>query len=197
MDAPALRNEVGTLLQRYETEPEHVLHVARLAVELFDGLLPWHQLTGTDRLLLDTAACVHDIGWAVTQPDGKEHHKASARLIREFPWTTLTPAEVEIVALVARYHRKAIPKADHEAYSALSPADQRRVRVLAACLRIADGLDRRHIQRVDQIEVFLLDSALEIIVLTTHEAGAELAMAEKKADLLRQDFRGEVRFCFR
>ena len=196
MDAPALRNEIGALLQRHETEPEHVLHVARLALELFDGLAPWHQLGDTDRRLLETAACLHDLGWSVTQPDGRGHHKESARLIREFPWASLAPAEVELVALVARYHRKSLPTADHADYAALAPDDQRRVRVLAACLRIADALDRRHIQRVDHLQVFFTEPAVEIAVLSTHEVGAELAMAEKKADLLRQEFAGPVRFCF-
>lgn len=197
MDASALRNEIGVLLQAYETEPEHVLHVARLALELFDGFAPWHRLGSDDRLLLEAAACLHDIGWSVTQPDGKGHHKASARLIREFAWKALAPAAVELVALVARYHRKAIPGESHKDFAALAAADQRRVRTLSACLRIADGLDRRHIQRVDHVEVFLLDQAADIVVLSTHEAGAELAMAEQKADLLREVFGGEVRLCLR
>lgn len=197
MDASALRNEIGTLLQAYETEPEHVLQVARLAIGLFDGLAPWHRLGSDDRLLLEAGACLHDIGWSVTQPDGQGHHKESARLIREFAWKSLKPAEVALVALIARYHRKAIPEASHKDFTALAAADQRRVCVLAACLRIADGLDRRHIQRVDHLQVFLTDKATDIVVLTTHEVGAELAMAEKKADLLRQEFGGEVRFCQR
>ena len=192
-----LRNEIGVLLQRFETEPEHVLHVTRLAVQLFDGLAPWHQLGSRDRLLLDAAACLHDIGWSATQPDGKGHHKESARMIREFAWTALTPAETELVALTARYHRKAIPAPDHDAYSVHSPADQRRVRILAACLRVADALDRRHIQRVDHTEVRLAPSRLEIVVLSTRETGTELVAAETKADLLRQEFGGTVVFMTR
>lgn len=196
-NAETLRNEIGALMQRFETEPEHVLQVSRLALQLFDGLAPWHRLGDRDRLLLDAAACLHDIGWSATQPDGKGHHKESARMIREFPWTSLTPAEVELVALVARYHRKAIPSPEHEAYAAQSPEEQRRVRVLAACLRVADALDRRHIQRVDHAEVRLEPGRLEIVVLSTRETGAELYAAETKADLLRQEFGGTVVFVTR
>ena len=197
MDGPALRHEAGALIQRFETEPEHVRHVARLAVQLFDGLRPWHRLGPDDRVLLDTAACLHDLGWAVTQPDGKGHHKESARLIREFPWTALTSADVELVALVARYHRKVIPSPEHDDYAALTSEDRRRVDVLAACLRVADALDRRHIQRVDHTEILLTADALEIIALSTEEVGAELSAAEKKADLLRREFGGEVWFSAR
>ncbi|HTH46870.1 MAG TPA: HD domain-containing protein [Candidatus Limnocylindria bacterium] len=193
-NAETLRNEIGVLMQRFESEPEHVLQVTRLALQLFDGLAPWHQCGARDRLLLDAAACLHDIGWSATQPDGKGHHKESARMIREFPWTALTPAEVELVALVARYHRKAIPSPEHDAYSVQSPENQRRVRILAACLRIGDGLDRRHIQRVDHVDVRLTPGRLEIVVLSTQETAAELQAADAKADLLRQEFGNEVWF---
>jgi exopolyphosphatase/pppGpp-phosphohydrolase len=189
-----LRNEVGVLMQRFESEPEHVLQVTRLAVQLFDGLAAWHRLGPRDRQLLDAAACLHDIGWALTHPDGKGHHKESARLIREFPWTALTPEEVGLVALVARYHRKAIPSPEHEAYSALAPDQQRRVRILAACLRVGDALDRRHIQRVDHLEVRLTPDRLEVVVLSTRETGAELFAADAKGDLLRQEFGSSVFF---
>jgi exopolyphosphatase/guanosine-5'-triphosphate,3'-diphosphate pyrophosphatase len=194
MERPALREETGVLMERYETEPEHVLHVEALALRLYDGLADWHGLAPVDRLLLGTAARLHDIGWAVTQPDGNGHHKESARLIRDFAWTSLDPAEVELVALVARYHRKSIPMPEHEAYSALAPADRRRVRVLAACLRIGDALDRRHLQRVHGVGISWDERSMVFQVASGDGAAAELAAAEKKADLLRLEFGGEVRF---
>ena len=197
MNLLVLRHEIGALLQRYETEPEHVLQVARLALELYDGLLAWHQYGPTERLLLDTAACLHDLGWSVTEPDGKGHHKESARLIREFPWTALAGDEIELVALVARYHRKALPSPEHDSYARQTAHNQRRVGRLAAILRVADALDRRHLQRVDRAEIRLTESALEIVVLSTHEVGSELAAAEAKADLLRSEFGGLVRFTTR
>ena len=173
------------MLERFETEPGHVLHVAALADQLaLTGLM----LAGhdpSDRRLLQVAAVLHDIGWAVVAPDGKGHHKESARLIREFPWTSLEPAEVELVALTARYHRKALPSVEHGDYASLTPDDQRRVRRMAALLRVADALDRRHIQRVDRISVFAAADGLQIRVHSTDEVGAELAAAEKKGDLLR------------
>lgn len=193
----ALRDEVGTLLQRHETEAEHVLQVARLALRLYDGLAPWHQFGAAERRLLDTAACLHDLGWSLTGPDGKGHHKESARLIREFPWTALAGEEIELVALVARYHRKALPSPQHDPYARQPAQNRQRVRRLAAILRVADALDRRHLQRVDRAEIRLAESALEIVVLSTHEVGPELSTAEAKADLLRAEFGGPVRFVTR
>jgi exopolyphosphatase/pppGpp-phosphohydrolase len=74
---------VEALMSVYETEPVHVLHVRDLAVSLFDDLQFLHRMGPLDRAILDAASCLHDIGWTVTQPDGKGHHKESARLIRE------------------------------------------------------------------------------------------------------------------
>ena len=97
----------------------HVLHVARLALLLFDQLHGLHQLGPTDRALLEAAAArLHDIGWAVT-PGGKEHHKASARLIRERAWKSLEPGEVAVLALVARNHRQSLPDPEHKVSCAL------------------------------------------------------------------------------
>ena len=194
MEALARHPEVAVLLERFETEPGHVLHVAALADQLaLTGLMLAGQ-DPSDLRLLQVAALLHDIGWAVVPPDGKGHHKESARLIREFPWTSLKPIEVELVALTARYHRKALPSQEHGDYARLTPNDRQRVRRMAALLRVADALDRRHIQRVDRVSLFALTDGLQIRVHSTDEVGAELAAAEKKGDLLRLESPVPVHF---
>jgi exopolyphosphatase/guanosine-5'-triphosphate,3'-diphosphate pyrophosphatase len=184
MNAEQVRHETGVLLIRHETEPEHTLHVSRLACLLFDGLIARHGLNEADRLLLECAAALHDIGWAVTQPDGKAHHKASARMIREFPWTSLERHEVQVVAMVARYHRKALPTLRHPDYVALPPETQSRVGWLAGFLRLADGLDRRHLQAVSTLEVRSLPDSVDVLIFSDREVGTELVAGRKKADLL-------------
>src|SRR4051812_21657341 len=103
-----VRQEFLGFMNELETEPEHVLHVAKLALLLFDQLRELHGLAGQDRLILEAAACLHDIGWSIT-PGGEEHHKASARLIRERAWKSLDRPTVDLVALIARYHRRSLP----------------------------------------------------------------------------------------
>src|SRR5271165_4007233 len=100
-----LLQESLALRARYDEEPSHSDHVALLTLQLYDELQAWHPSPPRARELLFTAALLHDIGWSQT-PDGKGHHKQSARLIQEHAWKTLTPDEVQLVAQIARYHRK-------------------------------------------------------------------------------------------
>src|SRR6266850_338185 len=116
------RQEFLGFMYELETEPQHVLHVAKLALRLFDQLQDLHRLTPADRVVLEAAGCLHDIGWSLS-PDGKEHHKASARLIRERAWRSLAPGEVAVLALVARYHRQSLPDPEHKSFMRLQPDD--------------------------------------------------------------------------
>ena len=176
---------VEALMAAYETEPVHVLHVRDLALSLFDSLLSQHGLGPLDRAILDAASCLHDIGWTVTQPDGKGHHKESARLIREHRWSGVSPAVVAMVSLVARYHRKSIPsEADHGAFAERSAEERRRIRWLAGLLRVADGLDRRHIQATQRVRALRVGGTLRILASGVDGLEAEMLGARKKADLL-------------
>lgn len=194
MNAAAVRSGVDALMGRYETEPEHVLHVRDLSLQVFDGLQSWHQLTDLDRLILEAAASLHDIGWKISGEEGRGHHKASARLIREFGWGDVPPDVVELIAQVARYHRKSTPTHEHEEFAALTPEQQRRVSILAAMLRIGDALDRRHRQFVRRASVVLGSGMLEIGAHSPREVETELEAAEKKGDLLMEMFPGAVQF---
>lgn len=180
-----LRRQTEALLACHEREPEHARQVARLTLELHDALRPIHGHGAPERGLLECAALLHDIGWSVSGPGGKGHHKASARLIRETSWDTLTPTEIRCMAAVARYHRKALPDPDHEDLEGLSRADRARVAWMAACLRTADGLDRRHLQSVDSISVRLAPDIVELRAVARGRIDEELAAADRKSDLLR------------
>ena len=194
MESLTLHPEVRVLLDRYETEPTHALHVATLARQLAGLELVAPALDELERHELEIAALLHDIGWAVVQADGKGHHKESARLIREFEWSTLSTEAVARVALTARYHRKALPCDAHAPFMRLAPPDQARVRRTSALLRVADALDRRHIQRVDRVSLQHLGDEPTVFVHSTDEVGAECLAAEKKGDLLRELMGGPVRY---
>lgn len=186
MNVEGIRHETGVLLVRHEVEPEHTLHVAKLADQLFDGLSPLHRLGDEDRVLLECASTLHDIGWAITQPDGKGHHKATARMIREYQWSALERDDVRLVAVIARYHRKTLPGEKHPEFAALSEDDRTRVCWMAACLRLADGLDRRHLQYVQAVEAIDTGAGIEIVAKGSREISEELRTARKKSDLLEK-----------
>jgi exopolyphosphatase/guanosine-5'-triphosphate,3'-diphosphate pyrophosphatase len=180
-----LHEETWNLRAQYDEEPSHSDQVALLALQIFDALRPWHRLEIRPRELLHSAALLHDIGWSQT-PDGRGHHKESARLIREHSWKTLPLAEVEIVAQVARYHRKSLPHAGHEAYQALSPDEQKLVLALGGILRIADALDRTHTGRIKKVAGSVTKEALIIRVQPQLKGNwdAERAMFDLKRDMI-------------
>jgi exopolyphosphatase/guanosine-5'-triphosphate,3'-diphosphate pyrophosphatase len=190
-----MRETRDGLLERFEREPDHVFHVCRLALELFDALEPLHGLGARERKILEEASTLHDIGWAVSGPDGRGHHKESARLIREADWPGVGREVVEEIALVARYHRKSLPSAEaHEEFAKLDEASARRVRWLSALLRVADGMDRRHVQAVERMTVELRGGGdgVRIRVLGRDGLEAEIRGGLKKVDLLAEMSGGVV-----
>lgn len=188
---PLLGQEIAALRVRYDEEPTHSDQVALLALQLFGGLAIAFNLTGRQRELLHGAALLHDIGWSQT-PDGKGHHKESARLIREALWQALTPEEIELVALIARYHRKAIPQPEHEDFQALSAQSQNSVMILGGILRLADALDRTHTRKIEHAVMMDHQAALIVEVKPTGPWKAEREMFAAKSDMLRTALGREI-----
>jgi exopolyphosphatase/guanosine-5'-triphosphate,3'-diphosphate pyrophosphatase len=172
------------LRSRYDEEPSHSDHVALLALQLFDGLKEWHKLGPRAKELLHSAAILHDIGWSQT-PDGKGHHKWSAKLIRQHDWDKLNSDEVELVAQIARYHRKAPPEPDHEEFHELKATAKKTVMILGGILRIADALDRTHTGRVTRAGASVTKDAITVRVETSGLWEAERAMFTNKRDMLQ------------
>ena len=182
--ANALVQESLALRARYDEEPSHSNHVSELALQIYDGLGAWHKLDGRARELLQSAALLHDIGWSQT-PDGKGHHKWSARMICEHPWKNLSQDEVAIVAQIARYHRKSPPAPEHDEFQALKPAAQKAVMILGGILRIADALDRTHSGRIARAEASVSLESITVRVEATGTWEAEQAMFDNKRNMLQ------------
>ncbi len=193
MNRVAALEEVMALMQALEKEQHHVQHVARLAVHLFDELEDLHGLGDADRLVLESAALLHDIGWSKA-PDGKGHHRESARLIREHGWENFTAPTVNVISQVARYHRKSLPDLEHEDFAALAPRERDRVQLLASVLRIADGLDRSHTQSVEYLSAEILPGRVVIHLSGRPPLNKEMAAARKKSDLAVFVFHREFEF---
>lgn len=181
----AVLRTVLALAERCHFEAEHTHQVTKLALEIFDGLKDLHQMGSMERFWLQCGSLLHDIGWV----DGQQgHHKTAMRLIMADPELALQRQERQIVALVARYHRKALPSDKHKYFMNLSGTDRHRVRVLAGILRVADGLDRSHSREVQRVRCHVSDKEVVIICEGHGPLEAELAAARKKADLLQDVF---------
>jgi exopolyphosphatase/guanosine-5'-triphosphate,3'-diphosphate pyrophosphatase len=144
------RRSVIELCERCGYWPEHARQVARLALSLFDQTRAVHGLTDREREWLEYAALMHDIGVHISYP---RHHKHSYYLIKNGDLRGFEPAEIDIMALVARYHRNTTPKKSHQGYGDLKGHGRRVVRTLSALLRLAEGLERSHAQVVSKLEL--------------------------------------------
>ena len=118
--------------------------MAALALALFDQTRKLHGLGDREREWLEYAAFLHDIGNHISY---ERHHRHSYYLIKNGDLRGFEPDEIEVMALVARYHRRATPKGDHEGYVDLDRPAQRTVTILSAFLRLAETLDRSRAQR--------------------------------------------------
>lgn len=172
-------------------EHRHCDHVASLATQIFDALASAPSLAEPDlftpraRLLLHAAAILHDAGYLINYA---RHHKHSYHIIAHADLPGLTGREIEIVANLARYHRRAAPKRSHAHFARLPSADRRLVTGLAAILRIADGLDRTHTQQVLAVRLDITGREARFIAEADAEPEVDLWGAGRKADLFTRRF---------
>lgn len=180
------------LAEQCRSNMPHVDHVADLALALFDQLHPHHRLDDQDRALLHAAAILHDIGHA----DGaKGHHKRSAQRILDADELPNNARWRLIVAASARYHRKALPSSRHQCFAQLRPDDQARVRWLAACLRLADGLDKGRTSLIRKLRCTLSPNTLLLDCFSPDiEAAAQRLHPLRKRDLLSQNLNRRVEY---
>jgi exopolyphosphatase/guanosine-5'-triphosphate,3'-diphosphate pyrophosphatase len=138
------------LAERCNYYAEHAQQVVRLALAIFDQTRAVHGLTDREREWLEFAALLHDVGTHISY---ERHHRHSYYLIRNGDLRGFDPDEIEVIALVARYHRRGTPKRSHEEYARLPSPLRRTVRTLASILRVAESLDRSHTQTISGLDL--------------------------------------------
>jgi exopolyphosphatase/guanosine-5'-triphosphate,3'-diphosphate pyrophosphatase len=172
-------------------EQEHGAQVQQIAIALFDGLMTPLGLEPGSRDLLSAAALLHDVGYVVGY---RQHHKHSYHLIAHGHLDGFTPREREIIALIARYHRRAVPKKKHVEWAKLQREDRRLVRQLSALLRIADALDRRHSRGIREIRCRVQERRVVMDLVCPRDVSVEIHGALEKAKLFEEVFGREIAF---
>ncbi len=187
------RASVGQLAKTYHTDLAHGRHVAHLALRIFDQTAKLHRLGESEREYLEAAAVLHEVGFFVSH---SAHHRHSYYLIRNSDLLGFTENEKEIIACVARYHRKGPPRPRHEGFRGLGPDEQAAVRGLSAILRIADGLDRSHRGAVRDVKCTLTRARMSVRVRRSRPVRLDLEMwgASRKADMFEEVFARKVEF---
>jgi exopolyphosphatase/guanosine-5'-triphosphate,3'-diphosphate pyrophosphatase len=188
------RRSVVRLARRCQVNWAHAEHVARLALDLFRGTRPLHNLPNSDGELLEFACLLHDVGFHIAT---SKHHKHAAYLIENAELQGFTNEEILVMGQVARYHRKSTPKESHEGFGRLSERSRQRVRILASLLRVADGLDRGYAQLVRGVRCVVGDKTVELVLSIAPDAKAEpeleIYSARRKRDLFEETLGRKLR----
>jgi exopolyphosphatase/guanosine-5'-triphosphate,3'-diphosphate pyrophosphatase len=185
----AIRSAMS-IAEKYHCDLAHAEHVATLSLMLFDQFQDVHHLQPRHRLLLQVAALLHEVGGYV---NGRAHHKHSYYLISNSEVFGLRAHEQQMVANIARYHRRSAPKPSHQPYMSLPREDRVVVCKLAAILRIADALERGHNQQVRKIHINHDEDEMVLHVDGVKDLALEERALENKADLFEEVFGLKIR----
>lgn len=177
--------------ERYRYDAVHGKNVAQLATRLFDELRVEHGLTDRDRLLLEVAGLLHDVGIYVSL---RGHHKHSQYILSVSEVFGLSRDDMAIIANVARYHRKAPPQKSHLPYMGLDRPTRVIVNKLASILRIANALDADHLQKVKDLHLVSEEEQWVLEVAGAGDLTIERLVALSRSDLLTEVFGRRLRF---
>jgi exopolyphosphatase / guanosine-5'-triphosphate,3'-diphosphate pyrophosphatase len=185
------RRSVVELGERCGYWSDHAQQVARLALSIFDQTRSVHGLTDREREWLEYGALLHDVGVHISY---EKHHRHSYYLIKNGDLRGFDPVEIELIALIARYHRQTKPKKSHEGYGDLTGPMRRTVRTLAAMVRLAEGLDRSHSQALAGIDLYPRGDDYLARLRATGDAELELWAAHRHGGPLEGVLDKPIRF---
>jgi exopolyphosphatase/guanosine-5'-triphosphate,3'-diphosphate pyrophosphatase len=176
--------------RKYHFDEAHSRHVANLCMVIFDALSKEHGLNRRERMLLETAALLHDIGMFIK---GSGHNKHGQYIVANSEIFGLHREELEIIANVIRYHRGEPPSPADIAYIALQSEERILVLKFASILRVADALDRGHSQQIKNIVIEHRSESVIFLTGDTHigntiEGSLERIALEEKADMFEDVF---------
>jgi exopolyphosphatase / guanosine-5'-triphosphate,3'-diphosphate pyrophosphatase len=176
---------IRSFIKKLKQNEHHAEEVRQLSVQLFDTFTEYHHCGERERFLLECGALLHDIGHAISR---KQHHKHSLRLIQEANFASFSASEIAIIANIARYHRKSLPKPTHLPFAQLPSMDRHIVRKMASFLRIADSLIRSEGNRVEHVDIVIPNEHCEFIIHSKEACVQEIEAFQRRKDLFVQTY---------
>jgi len=173
------------LLRKYHGDQNHAECVRMIAVKIFDCLKDEISLEEHAKMLLEIAALLHDIGVFIKFA---HHNFHSAYIIQNSDIFGLTKREISIVAEISKYHRGSQMPQDEENFLMMPRSDRMLILKLTAILRIADAMDRGHIQTFNDISVKLQQNALLITTKNSKNPVLERIALQEKAGMFESVF---------
>ncbi len=186
------------MLEKFSNNFAHPLEVRRLSMMIFDGVNETLRgMSNKQRKYLEEAALLHDIGYFI---DSKNHNKHSQQMILEYGLENYSEKEKQIIACICRYHRGSLPdKKEHEIYCNFDKKERKIVKRLAGILKIADGLDRAHINLIKKIRI-QYDGTNNItefyLTPNSPQHNPDITYAIRKKDLFEIGFKTQSVFKF-
>jgi len=177
------------LAKKCKVNKKHAKLVTTNALQLFDELEDLHRLDSQAKLILHCASLLHECGGFISD---SSHHKHSQYIIQNSDIFGLSNSDIQLVALIARYHRNSPPKASHAIYRDLDTYQQMRVSKIASLLRIADALDHTHSKRSENISIHLTPGTLNIHLKAVTDATVERIAMKSKGNLFQNIFGLEI-----
>ncbi len=190
--SPDIREKcIRQLQKRSSPDLKHSEQVTKIALQIFDGLQEVHELGKKERDVLKFAALLHNIGYSVNY---KKHHKHTFYLIMNSDLDGFRPDEIEMMAWVARNHRKPFPKKSELHY--VKEKGLYAIQVLCSILRLADGLDRSHFSVVESLECHPTSSKIHMTVKASKDAELEMWQARQRTTLLEKVLKRRIHLEF-
>ena len=184
-------DSIKNLAESCKFDRSHCRHVADLSLQIFDQTKKLHGLSYKERELLDAASRLHDIGYHIAH---SQHHRHSMYIIKNSDLLGYNEQEIQIIANVARYHRKSHPKNSHKDYISLPSKNMEIVKKLSAILRISDSLDRTHYKLVKAVSVNIKNKYVEIHLETENGLPEiELWSLDRRKALFEEVFNKSVK----
>lgn len=165
------------LLKKYHGDENHSECVRMIASKIYDTLKNEISLDDHAKILLETAAILHDIGVFIRYDN---HNLHSAYIIQNSEIFGLSKMDVTIISQIAKYHKGRLMPQDEESFTMLPRAERMMILKLTAILRISDALDRGHIQKFTDFNIKIQQNSM--IISTKHSRNTvleKIALSEK------------------
>ncbi|RIK64183.1 MAG: hypothetical protein DCC65_14835 [Planctomycetota bacterium] len=188
---PRIRSVIQ-LAERCGYHRAHAEQVQRLALSLFDQLNPLHGLDRRYRELLGFACLLHDVGYLIGHSG---HHKHSYYLIRNGGLQGFGDMEIELIANLARYHRKGKPRKSDYSYCHLDRQSRRAFKKLIPVLRLANALDRTHYSVVQSVVCRLLGDRVDLQVNSERDCELEVWTARREKEHFEREYGIAMKIC--
>jgi len=174
-----------SLGKKFHFDENHAELVSDLSTQIFDQLEAEHGMGKRERLFLQVAGLLHDIGYFMS---ASGHHKHGQYILMNSELFGLSRNDIKIVANLIRYHRNSKPNSTHLEFTTLARDERLMVLKLSGILRVADALDRSHIQHVRTLSLEIRDEDLVITTTCSGDLSMERYGIESKSELFEEVF---------